>query len=110
MKNLFRTMISIAGFAIGPGIVVAVYSIINTYFDVDLNNALLGWVNMGIYIVSAIVSGIIFIIFSKKIVDDFINMTSKLESDVDKVPARTVYMTLIGLIGGIVIAFTISWL
>ena len=110
MKNFFRTLISIAGFAIGPGIVAAAYSIVKLYFGVDLNTALLGWVNMAIYILSAVISGIIFIVLSKKIVDAFINITARLESDVDKFPARSVLMGIVGLTVGILMAFMISWL
>lgn len=66
MKNLFRTIISIIGFAIGPGVVMAVYAIINSYFHIDLNKELLGFVNISIYIVSAIISGIILLFFQEK--------------------------------------------
>lgn len=110
MKNLFRTIISIIGFAIGPGVVMAVYAIINSYFHIDLNKELLGFVNISIYIVSAIISGIIFIVFSGKMADSFIKLTDDIENNVDKVPARTVYMGIAGLSAGIITAFSIAWL
>ncbi len=110
MKNLFRTLISIAGFAIGPGIVTLVYGVIKSNFDINPETALLGWANMLIYAASALISGIIFIVLSKSIVDGYIGITKKMESGVEKAPARVIFFTLAGLIIGVVLAFFISWM
>lgn len=110
MKNFFRTLISIAGFAIGPGIVTLIYGIIKSNFGVNPEVELLGWVNMLIYITSAIFSGIIFIFLSKKIVDGYISLTNQMENGVDKFPARTVIFTILGAFIGIVVAFFVSWM
>lgn len=110
MKNFFRTLISIAGFAIGPGVVVAIYSLFKTYFDIDFEVLLEGWAQISIYIISAIISGIIFIILSKRIVDFYISVTTHFEDGVEHMPLRSFFMALAGILVGIILAFFMSWL
>ena len=110
MKNFFRTIISIAGFALGPGIVVAVFSLFKTYFDLDFELMLQGWAQIMIYVLSSLITGIIFIILSKKIVNWYMSVTHQIEDGVEHMPLRSFFMGLAGMLVGAMLAFFMSWL
>ena len=96
MKSFFRTIIILAGIAIGPGIVMLVYSAVQGLTGMDPYLALLPWANLLIFIVSGIVSGIIFIFLSRPIVGAIIKFVNNLEEHLVNSPAKTVVAAAVG--------------
>ena len=109
MKSFFRTIIILAGIAIGPGIVMLVYSAVQGLTGMDPYLALLPWAKLLIFIVSGIVSGIIFIFLSRPIVEAIIKFVNNLEEHLVNSPAKTVVAAAVGLAFGLLIAFLLSW-
>ena len=108
MKNFFRVIIILAGFAIGPGLVMLVYSFMRTYFDLNPALALLPGVNMLIYIVSSLVCGIIFIFISKSIINGFVELTAKFEARISALSGRAIVAGACGLVLGLFVAYLFS--
>lgn len=65
MKGLLRAVITIAGIALGPGLVVLVYTLIQRLGGEDPNQTALPIANLLIFIVSGIITGIIFFFLPK---------------------------------------------
>ena len=65
MKKFFRALISILGFAVLPCVIALFYTAFESMTGINLSEQIIYWVNILIYVVAAIISGIIFIILSK---------------------------------------------
>ena len=109
MKNFLRTIIILAGIALGPGIVMLAYKLVQGFLGVDPFTALYAWANLIIFVVSGIISGIIFIFISKRIVEGIIKFSSDIEDRVSNAPAKSIIAGAVGLVFGLLIAFLLSW-
>ena len=110
MKGLLRAVITIAGIALGPGLVVLVYTLIQRLGGEDPNQTLLPIANLLIFIVSGIITGIIFFFLSKKLIAWFEAVSKDMDERIARLPKRVVFFGAIGLIFGLVVAFLLSWL
>jgi len=110
MKKFFRALICVVGFAVLPCIIVLLYSIIEELTRIDLSEALLTWVNVLIYVVASLISGVFFIAVSGRITDGFSNLTKKIEDFAAKQSAKTVMASLGGIALGLFIAYLICTL
>lgn len=109
MKNIIKTALIIAGIAIGPGIVAALFGLFRIVSGVDAYTSLLPWVVMVIFIGSGIISGLIAIIFSERMAVRIQGFVSKTEERVSKVPPATVIFGSVGLVFGLLVAFLLCW-
>lgn len=109
MKNIIKTVLILAGVAIGPGIVAVLFEAARMISGGDLYAILLPWVVMVIFVGSGIISGLIAIIFSERMVVAIQSFTSRVEENVSRVPASTVIFGSIGLVFGLLVAFLLSW-
>jgi len=110
LKNFIRLIITIAGIGFGPGIVLLVYEMIRRLGGPDPSTTLLPWFNLLIFILSGIISGIIFFFISKGIINWFEKLSGALDETLSKLPGRVVLAGSIGLILGLLVAFLLSWL
>lgn len=108
LNKLLRIFIVILGIAIGPGIVLLVFRIINTISSVAVAQQLASWAIMVIFVSSAVVSGIIFLLLSGKIAKTFENAVRKLEASVSNASPVKITSGVLGLIIGLVIAVLLS--
>lgn len=107
-QKLMRAVICVAGFIVGPG-VVALLSFIYEYFaGRSVEIVFESWFIFVIYAVSGIVSGIIFILLSKRIVNAISRGTKSVEKTLSGTSSMTLIAGAIGLIIGLVIAALIS--
>ena len=110
VKNFIRLIITVAGIGFGPGIVLLVYQMIQSLGGSDPNVTLIPWVNLLIFIVSGIISGIIFFFISKGIINWFEKLSVNLDETLSRLPGRVVLAGSIGLVLGLLVAFLLSWL
>ncbi len=108
LNKLLRIFISLLGIAIGPGIVFLVFGIINIFTGITVNETLQTWVVMLIFVASGVLSGIIFLLLSKRIANAIENGIRKLEGVVSSASPVRITSGVIGLIIGLVIAVLLS--
>lgn len=108
LHKILRLFISLLGIAIGPGIVFLVFGIINIITGVSIDLTLSTWVVMLIYVVSGVLSGIIFLFVSKRIASAIEKGIRKLESSISGASPVRITSGVIGLIIGLVIAVLLS--
>ena len=110
MKNFIKTVIVAAGIAAGPGIVALVYKLVYNLASVDLYAEISLWLKLCMFVVSGIISGIIFFIFSESIAQQIVRFTHETERKISKASYKTVMFGAGGFIFGLVVAFLLSWL
>ena len=110
MKKFFRALISILGFAVLPCVIALFYKSIESMTGINPSEQIIYWVNILIYVVAAIISGIIFIILSKRITENFSAFMARVEDWTGKQSARKVISGLVGLAIGLFIAYLICTL
>ena len=110
MKKFFRALICVLGFAVLPCVIALVYRVVEAMTGIDPSTKIIYWVNILIYVVAAIISGIIFIILSKRITENFSAFVTRMEERLAKQSARKVLASVIGLAIGLFIAFLICTL
>lgn len=108
LNKLLRIFIIILGIAIGPGIVFLVFGIINTISAVTVTQQLASWAIMVIFVSSAVVSGIIFLLLSGRIAKSIEVAVRKLEASVSSASPVKITSGVLGLIIGLVIAVLLS--
>lgn len=108
LKKLLRIFIVAVGFAIGPGIVYAVMVIIGGMIKTPVTDVLQFWAVLLLYLVSAAITGIIFLILSNRIAEKIVGRVHHLEEGVLRTSPAKVTGGLIGLIIGLVLAALLS--
>ena len=108
LNRLLRIFVSLLGIAIGPGIVFLVFGIINVFLTVPVSQMLQTWVVMLIFVASGVLSGIIFLLLSKRIANAIERGIRKLEGIVSEASPVRITSGVIGLIIGLVIAVLLS--
>ena len=109
MKNLLRTAVTIAGVAVGPSIVVAAYEFIDNFAHINLYDLFHPWAIVAIFVLSAIVFGILFLLLSRPIADEILRVCSELSRNISRAPAKTIVLGSVGLVVGLLVAFLLSW-
>lgn len=109
LRNFIRVVLILAGAAIGPGLVAVAFEVMRQFSMLDPYVTLQPWVTLILFIVSALISGIIFIFISKRVMRWMDRFTANVEENVSRIPARTVLSGSTGLIFGLLVAFLLSW-
>ncbi len=107
-KKIARFFIVLLGLFIGPGIVVLVFEVLSKLNGTNAYAMLLDWVSLVIFIMSGILSGLIFLALSKPIVDAIFNAAGQADKRLSKLPAHVVLPATAGLLLGLVVAFFLS--
>lgn len=110
MRNFAKTIITIVGIGIGPSIIWILYELIRIATQYDLHKVFLPSVNLVIYIVSGIISGIIFLLCSNAIIDAFSRRIHRVEKSLSKTPANVIFFGTLGFIAGLLVAFLLTGL
>lgn len=104
LNKVLRVIIGLLGTFFG-------YSIISALRSLGIiNNVETGWVNLAVYIVTALFFGIIFFLLSNKIINRGKKLVRAIEKELEKFSAYDIAISSIGLIIGLVIAFLLSQL
>jgi uncharacterized protein YacL len=106
--KLMRVVIIVIGFMVGPGVLLLLDSAYGYFTGTPASERIEPWISFIIYIVSAIISGIIFIILSRRITGSIQKGTTSVENWLTVSSSITVISGAIGLIIGLVIAALIS--
>lgn len=107
-NKLLRAFIVVIGFFIGPGVLFIIQAFYELIFGVQLGETAPSWVQPLIYFLFALISGIIFAVFSKKIVSAIERGVSGLANGISDTPSATLVSGSIGLIIGLLVAALIS--
>ncbi len=108
LAKLLRIVIIAVGFIIGPGVVLAVEAIYEHSAGVRLMGVWDSWVPIFIYILSSVITGIIFFLLSKRIAGAIERGVKGIESTISQTPSATLLAGALGLVIGLVIAALIS--
>ncbi len=107
-KNIARFFIILIGLFIGPGIVVLVFEVLSKLNSINAYTLLLDWVSLIIFILSGIVSGLVFWALSKPIVDAIFKAAGQADKRLSRLPAQVMLPAVAGLLLGLVVAFFLS--
>ncbi len=110
-KNIARFFITLMGLFAGPGIVLLVFELMREV-GVTSGQPLMQWPWLGplIYILSGIVSGIIFLFLSKPIVEFIFKSAGRVDKRISRLPSGVIMPAVIGLILGLIVAYLLSYL
>ncbi|BDF57856.1 twitching motility protein PilT [Christensenellaceae bacterium] len=106
--KLMRLFIIVLGFLIGPGLVLLGVTLHDYFAQADLFSNFQTWVPFAAYIISGLISGIIFLILSRRMAQAFERNTKNIEQKLEATPTTTLFSGTIGLIAGLVVAALIS--
>ncbi|MBO4848010.1 MAG: TRAM domain-containing protein [Clostridia bacterium] len=109
-KNYLRPLITILGMFLGFGIVWAIYK---NQDELGLTAFFAGspsWLRTVLYAVSAVLFGVIFFFLSTGIINSIVKLTSKVERKTSEMSMQQIFVGVIGLLIGLVIAALISLL
>ncbi len=104
VQKLLRLFVIIVGIFVGPGLTYAVFEMLGSFWGTPVSSVLETWAVMLIFIISGIVSGIIFLLLSGRIVDGILRGMSNPEGDSSRTQAAKTTAGIIGLIIGFIIA------
>lgn len=107
-KSVARFFIILIGLFIGPGIVVLVFEVLSKLNGINAYILLLDWVNLLIFILSGVFSGLVFLILSKPIIDAIFNAAGQADKRLSKLPTNVVLPAVAGLLLGLIVAFFLS--
>ncbi len=107
-KNIARFFIILIGLFIGPGIVVLAFEVLSKINSINTYTIFLDWVNLLIFILSGITSGLVFLILSKPIVDAIFDAAGQADKRLSNLPTNVVLPAVGGLLLGLVVAFFLS--
>lgn len=107
-KNIARFFIILIGLFVGPGIVVLVFEVLSKLNGVNAYTMLVDWVSLIIFILSGIVSGLVFLALSKPIVDAIFKAAGQADKRLSRLPAQVILPAVAGLLLGLVVAFFLS--
>ena len=104
LNKVLRVIIGLLGTFLG-------YSTINALRSLGIiNNVETGWINLAVYIITALFFGIIFFLLSNRIINKGKKLVRAIEKELEKFSAYDIAISSIGLILGLVIAFLLSQL
>jgi len=93
LKKILRLFLIIAGVALGPGIVMLFYA----------------WATLLIYVISGVISGIIFYFLSRRIVDGLDELADKAAASVAQFSPRVLLFGLLGTVSGVLVSLLLLW-
>ncbi len=110
-RRIARFFIVLVGIFVGPGIAVLVFDLLGRIYNAPNPYALLPHLTtLLIFIGSGVLSGIIFLILSKPIVELAFRSAGEAEKKLSRLPAGVVLSAVFGLILGLVVAYLLSQL
>lgn len=110
-KNIARFFITLMGLFAGPGIVLLVFELMQQISGVDgYPRFSQSWLELLIYILSGIASGIIFLFLSKPIVEFIFKIAGRADKRISKLPSGVIMPAVFGLILGLIVAYLLSQL
>ena len=109
-KRFLRFIITVFGLFVGFGLVWVVFKNradlgLSVFFD-----AAPAWVRTIIFAVISLIFGLIFFIFAPKIINGILKMTNKVERKTTELSMQQIFVGVIGLLLGLIIAALISTL
>lgn len=107
-RRIARFFITLVGLFVGPGLVALVFELIRRFNDGDLYTTLPEWASFLIFVLSGIISGLIFLFLSKPIVSFIFKSAHKADKKISRLPANVVIPGVFGLILGLVVAYLLS--
>ena len=108
-KRIARFFIVLVGIFVGPGIAVLIFDLLGRIYATANPYALLEqWITLLIFIGAGVLSGIIFLILSKPIVEFLFKSASEADKKLSRLPGAVVMSAVIGLIMGLVVSYLLS--
>ena len=108
LNKMLRVFVAVVGFFIGPGVIAIMQYVYEAVMGTDPNLLFQSWAVFLIYIISGLISGIIFLLLSKRIADAIEHGIKKIEATLSEAPSIVLLSGAIGLVIGLVIAALIS--
>ncbi len=105
MKKVVRYIIILLGMGVGPVLVAIIYVLANTIGMGNLYSVLLPWATFIIYLSSAIITGIIFLILSTSLTDKLFCLIKSIDKWFSALPSSVIFPGTLGLIVGLIISF-----
>lgn len=109
-KKLVRGIIALLGAAAFPGALYGITHVLGMIIGHGVFEKFSTTVVVAIFIASGIIGGLIFFIFSNKIIAFIDSVVNKIEKQLAEIPRRTMIAGICGLIAGLLVAFLLSWL
>ncbi len=110
MKNFLKSVIIVAGIAMGPALVAIVFELVKSLGNLE-PYALLTFVQkVVIFVGSGIIAGAVALLFADRLATAIVNFAHRAEKRVTESPSHTVLYGAGGLLFGLVAAFLLSGL
>ncbi|MBO4562987.1 MAG: TRAM domain-containing protein [Clostridia bacterium] len=109
-KNMLRSLITVLGMFLGFGLVWAIYK---NQDELGLTAFFTGspsWLRTLLYAVSALLFGVIFFFLSPGIINRIVKLTKRVESKTSEMSMQQIFVGVIGLLLGLLIAALLSLL
>ncbi len=110
VRKMLRVIIALLGAALGCGVIALVDNIIVAFGATSIHVSLLTWALVMIYVMGALIFGIIFFIFSPKIIDAIGGAIRNTEETLSRMPLSDIFFTVLGLIIGLLLALLLGTL
>lgn len=107
-QKISRILISLIGMAIGPAIVVTVNEIVVSLGLLSMQQVLVTWAVVLIYIASALATGIISFIFAPRLIKNTVSQLRHTEKKLSEMPASAIVFGAAGLLVGLLVALLLS--
>lgn len=107
-QKISRILISLVGMAIGPAIVVTINEIMISLGLMGMQQVLVTWAVVLIYIASALATGIISFIFAPRLITSVIAQLHRTEEKLSEMPASAIFFGVAGLVVGLLVALLLS--
>lgn len=105
LGRIARSLVGLAGLAVGPGLVAVIYRLLQTFAGINPYLRLLPITNLIIFLFSALIFGILFYALAPGWLRQWVYIARALEKRLREVPAAEIMVGVVGLIVGLVIAF-----
>jgi len=110
LKKRIRCIIILLGICIGPVMVSIIYATVKVLGMRNLYSVFLPWVTPVIYLSSAMITGIIFIILLKSLTAKFFALYQSMDRRLSTLPSSVILPGGLGLITGLLISFLLTGL
>lgn len=107
-RKLARLIFTLLGAALGVGIVAGIDSALQSFGMLPMRVVLLTWAIIAIYVACGILFAIIFYLLSPKLIDGFIYIITRAESEMSTLSLAEIFFGVMGLVVGLLLAFLIS--
>jgi uncharacterized protein YacL len=108
--KFFRFLIGVFGALLGLALNMLIFETLIYFNIVNPYAELYHWVSVAIYIVAALVFGLVFLGFSGRILSGIVSVREKMETKLRSMPAADMVTGTVGLILGLFVAFLITTL